>query len=83
MTDLSAAYAMNVAENPFGDGDGYGTLHGVQMANPVTPASPASGTTAKFAGFQTHHHFAVLLVIGVGLLYLTHHVGFRGVNVAG
>ena len=83
MSDLSASYAMNIAENPFGDGDGYGRVAGVIQSASATPATPAAASSAKRAGMQTHHHFAAIILIGGALLYLTHHIGFRGVNVAG
>lgn len=78
MSDLSASYAMNVAENPFGDGDGYGRLSGVMQSASQTPASPASGSTAPRKGMQTNHHFALIIALGAAVLVFTHHVGFRG-----
>jgi hypothetical protein len=78
MSDLAASYAMNVAENPFGDGDGYGRLAGVIQSASATPASPASGSTAPRAGMQCNHHFAAIIAVGAVLLILSHHIGFRG-----
>jgi hypothetical protein len=78
MSDLSASYAMNIAENPFGDGDGYGRLGGVIQSASQTPGTPAAASTAPRPGMQTHHHFAGIVIIGVVLLYLSHHLGFRG-----
>jgi len=81
MSDLSASYAMNIAENPFGDGDGYGRLGGVIQSASATPASPVAASTAKRAGMQCHHNFAAIMVVGVVVLLLSHRVGFRGVSV--
>lgn len=78
MSDLSASYAMNIAENPFGDGDGYGRFGGVIERASATPAMPAAASTAPRRGFGTEHHFAAILAIAVGILYLSHHIGFRG-----
>lgn len=77
MADLNSMYNMNSPENFFGDSNGYVPTSGVVLDVPDSH----SIATGKGSGMDCNHHFALLIFAAVGILYLTHHVGFRGVNV--